>query len=60
MGLPAGYAWGPTGMYLCFLHLLEYLCLYVYYDDTDIVLVTLVDVGEVGSPVAQLAGHQPI
>ena len=34
-------------MSLCFLHLFEYLCLYVYYDDTNIVLVTLADVGEV-------------
>ena len=60
MGLPTRYAWGPAGMSLCFFHLLEYLCLYVYYDDNDIVLVTLADVGEVGHPVAWLVGHQPI
>ena len=47
-------------MYLCFMHLLEYLCLYVYYDDTDIVLVTLVDVGEVSRPMARLVGHHLI
>ena len=60
MGLPTIYSWGPTGMSLCFLHLLEYLRLYVYYDDMDIVLVALVDVGEVGHLVARLVGHQLI
>ena len=28
--------------------------------ETDIVLVTLVDVGEVGHPVARLVGHGPL
>ena len=60
MGLPTRYTWGPLGTPLRFLHLFEYLFLYVYYDDIDIVLVTLVDVGEVGRPVAWLVGHQPI
>ena len=42
MGLPTGYAWEKVGMFLCFiLHLLEYYILYVYYDDSDIVLLLL-------------------
>ena len=32
----------------------------MYYDDTDIVLVTRADVGEVGGPMALLVWHQPI
>lgn len=60
MGLPAGYAFGQPRMSFCFLHLLYYLCLYVYYNDTDIVLVTLADVGKFGRPVAQLVEHQLI
>ena len=30
MGLPPGYAWGPAGMFLCFKHLFEYICFYVF------------------------------
>ena len=40
-----------------------YLSIYVlmcFDGDTDIVLVTLADVGEVGRPVAWLVGHQSI
>lgn len=60
MGLPTRYAWGLVVISFCFMHLLEDICLYVYYDDTNIVLVTIADVGEVGRPMAQLVGHRPI
>ena len=60
MGLPGGYAWGPAGIPLCFMCLLEYICLYLHYANTDIVLVSLIDVGEVSRPIAWLVGHHLI
>ena len=51
-GLPPGYVWGLVVYLYVFcisLSIYVYKCIY---DDTDIVFVTLVDVGEVGRHVA--------